>query len=84
MTIPKPILTTDQTITVAGKVLYTDQRRRIHIKKPIRDLFENNQNEVGYIMELCLNEDTTMQRIKELQQKNVKPILLYFTESDNS
>jgi hypothetical protein len=61
--------------------LYSDQRRRIHIKKPIRDLFEKNQNEVGYIMELCLDELAVIRRIKELQQKNVKPILLYFTES---
>ena len=80
MTISKPILTTDQTIVVAGKVLYTDKRRRIHIKKPIRDLFEKNQNEVGYIMELCLSEDKTMERIKELREQNIKPVILYFTE----
>ena len=75
-----PIKITDQKIIVAGKVLYTDHRRRIHIKKPIRDLFEKNQNEVGYIMELCLNENTIMERIKELEERNVKPIILYFTE----
>jgi len=82
MNLQKPIQTSDSMISVSGKVFYNDRRRRIDVKKPIRNLFEKDQNAVGYTMELCLSEIKMMQRIRELSQKNIKPVLLYFTEDD--
>lgn len=76
-----PILDSEQIITVEGTVIYNDRRRRIDVKKPIRDLFEHGAYNVGYVMELCLNENTTAERIKELAKKNIKPVLLYFTKN---
>ncbi len=76
----KPIRTTDRIIRVRGKVFYNDRRRRIDVKKPIRDLFENGSLNIGYVMELCLSEQKTILRIKELSQKNVLPVILYFEE----
>ena len=80
----KPIQTTDKIISVAGKVFYNDQRRRIDVKKPIRDLFENGSAEIGYVMELCLSETKALERIRELSQRKVVPVILYFTaEGEN-
>jgi len=76
----KPIQTSDSVIKVNGKVFYNDRRRRIDVKKPIRDLFEETKGEVGYVMELCLSKDKTIQRINELTAKNVVPVLMYFVE----
>ena len=78
----KPIQSSATVITVSGRVFYNDRRRLMHVKKPIRDLFEKGQNEVGYIMELCLNEDKTMERIKTLMEQKIKPVILYFTEEN--
>jgi len=75
----KPIQSNSTVITVSGKVFYNDRRRRIDVKKPIRDLFEQGQNEVGYIMELCLNEEKLLARVKELGEQKVVPVILYFT-----
>ncbi len=75
----KPIQSNATVIAVSGKVFYNDRRRRIDVKKPIRDLFEQGQNEVGYIMELCLNEEKLLARVKELGTQNVVPVILYFT-----
>lgn len=74
----KPIQTTDKVISVRGKVFYNDRRRRIDVKKPIRDLFEHGSMDVGYIMELCLSENKLLRRVKELSEENVLPVLLYF------
>jgi len=75
----KPIQTVEKVISVTGKVFYNDRRRRIDIKKPIRDLFENDAVEVGYSMELCLSEAILLKRIKALGEQNVLPVILYFT-----
>ena len=80
MLIPnKPINTTNQIISVSGKVFYNDRRRRIDIKKPIRDLFESASLDVNYVMELCLSESGMQERIKQLSKHNIVPVLLYFT-----
>ena len=76
----KPIQTEDTVISVSGKVFYNDRRRRIDVKKPIRDLFENGEaTDVGYIMELCLSNDKIQERIKALGDQKITPVLLYFT-----
>ena len=77
----KPIQTTKRIIKVEGKVFYNDRRRRIDVKRPIRDLFEDNsKTEIKYTMELCLSEERIMQRIKELGKENVVPVLMYFSQ----
>lgn len=81
MIITKPIRTSNKIISVKGRVFYNDRRRRIDVKKPIRDLF-NDRKEVNYIMELCLSETKLAQRIKELEKENVIPVLMYFTGED--
>jgi hypothetical protein len=49
------------------------------LKKPIKDLFESEEFlEVFYTMELCLSESKAVARLKELTEKNVIPVLLYF------
>jgi len=82
----KPIQNTNKIISVSGKVFYNDRRRRIDVKKPIRDLFEDDGSlEVGYTMELCLSETKAVERLKELSQKKILPVLLYFTmEGDDA
>jgi hypothetical protein len=79
MLVPKkPISTTDKIISIKGKVFYNDRRRRIDIKKPIRDLFESSALDVFYIMELCLSKEKVKERTKELAEKEIIPVLLYF------
>lgn len=79
MIIPiKPIATTDKVISVSGKVFYNDRRRRIDVKKPIRDLFENSKLDVFYIMEICMSENKAIERVKELAEKNITPVIMYF------
>ena len=78
-----PIKVSKQKIAVEGKVFYTDKRRRIDLKKPIKDLFEVTLNPVSYIMELCLSKEGVISRIKELNSEDIMPVLLYFKE-DNS
>jgi hypothetical protein len=79
----EPIQTNDKIISVSGKVFYNDRRRRIDIKKPIRDLFESTNAEIGYVMELCLSEKKMSERIKELSGNNIIPVILYFTKEEN-
>ncbi len=74
----KPIQTADRIISVQGKVFYNDRRRRIDVKKPIRDLFESNTMDIHYIMELCLSENKAHERLRELSKKNIMPVILYF------
>ena len=73
-----PIPVSDQKVVVEGTVFYNDSRRRIDLKKPIRDLFNNSKRKVVYKMEICLSSDCTVSRVKDLIEKNVRPILLYF------
>ena len=80
MMTPTPIQTTHQSIVVEGSVFYTEKRRRIDLKKPIRDLFSISTNPVGYKMEVCLCKDSTLARVKELIESDVRPVLLYFEE----
>ncbi|MCF7860903.1 hypothetical protein K9M79_01565 [Candidatus Woesearchaeota archaeon] len=74
----RPIQTINKIISVKGKVFYSDSRRRIDLKKPIRDLFETSTAEALYIMEVCLSKQKLFQRVDELENKNVLPVLLYF------
>lgn len=83
MIITKPIQTSNKIIKVRGKVFYNDRRRRIDVKRPIRDLFEADA-EVAYIMELCLSESKLMERVKELSSKEVIPVLMYFERVENA
>ncbi|MGE0793467.1 MAG: hypothetical protein AB7V77_04800 [Candidatus Woesearchaeota archaeon] len=75
----KIIPTEEKSIRVEGKVFYNDRRRRIDVKKPIRDLFENG-GEVGYIMEFCLSRSKLDSRIDELAKKGITPVIMYFIE----
>ena len=76
----EPIKTRNKIIKVQGKVIYNDSRKRIDIKKPIRDLFEDVKDGVLYTMEVCLSEETAHKRVEELSKKNVVPVILYFME----
>jgi len=73
-----PVTTANKVVSVNGKVFYNDRRRRIDLKRPIRDLFEKENVDVFYQMELCLSLETTLKRVNQLSQENVVPILLYF------
>jgi hypothetical protein len=84
MKIQRPIQTTDRMISVSGKVFYNDRRRRIDIKRPIRNLFEKEKLEIGYVMELCSNETKAVERLKELTGKKIVPVLLYFTAEEET
>jgi hypothetical protein len=76
----EPIKTRNKIIKVQGKVIYNDSRKRIDIKKPVRDLFEDVEDGVLYTMEVCFSEEIAHQRLEELSKKNVVPIILYFME----
>ncbi len=73
----KPIASTNKIITVSGKILYNDRRRRIDLKKSVRDLFEPTKDPF-YIMEVCLHKNRIHERIEELSKNNITPIILYF------
>jgi len=73
-----PIITSNKIISVRGKVFYNDRRRRIDIKRPIRDLFESGNTEVGYVMEFCLSKNTLIERVTDLSEKKIIPVILYF------
>ncbi|MFW5852584.1 MAG: hypothetical protein ACOCUR_00990 [Nanoarchaeota archaeon] len=72
------IKTKNKVITVRGKVLYNDRKRKIDLKKPIRDLFDSSSMNVFYMMELCLSKDMMLERVKHLAEKDVMPVILYF------
>ncbi len=74
----QPISNLNKVIKVNGKVFYNDRRRRIDLKRPIRDLFEGEAMEIFYTMEVCLNTKKAMDRIKELADKKVLPVIMYF------
>jgi len=63
--------------------MWNDGRRRIDLKKPIRDLFEPLETEkqrINYMMEICLSKDKVMQRTTQLMNEGTIPILFYFTK----
>jgi hypothetical protein len=76
------IKTTNKIITVRGKVLYNDRKRKIDLKRPIRDLFDSTSNNVHYMMELCLSKEEAVKRVKQLTEKEVVPVILYFTQTE--
>ena len=78
-----PLKTANRIISVKGKVFYNDRRRRIDVKKPIRDLFDNGSMQIYYVMELCLCKEKLIERTKELSKENVIPVLLYFVRCNN-
>lgn len=78
----KPIQTPNQRVVVEGNVFYTDKRRRIDLKKPIRDLIQQSLKPVAYKMEICLCPESTLQRCQELVGQKVLPVLLYFEEEE--
>lgn len=80
MLVPQiPINTANRIISVTGKVFYNDRRRRIDIKKPIRDLFDSGRLEVYYTMELCLSQKRALERLEQLAKENIMPVFIYFT-----
>lgn len=72
------IKTKDKIITVKGKVLYNDSKRKIDLKRPIRDLFDSTSVDIFYMMELCLSKEMMLERVKNLAEKDVIPVILYF------
>ncbi|MCK5283911.1 MAG: hypothetical protein KAK00_11025 [Nanoarchaeota archaeon] len=73
----------ESVLSVKGRIFWNDNRRRIDLKKPIRDIFEpleKTQARVLYNMELCLSKKKLMQRTEELLNEGVIPILFYFTK----
>lgn len=78
-----PIQTSNRIISVEGKVFYNDRRRRIDLKRPIRDLFECNNVNIYYVMELCMSEEKAVERLRELSSKNIIPVMLYFAIGEN-
>lgn len=76
----QPITISNKKIIVKGKVVYNDQRRKIDIKKPIRELIGNGLDDIGYVMELYLDENLQIQRLKELTAQGILTVILYFTK----
>jgi len=70
----------ESVISVQGKILCSDHKRRINLKKPIKDIFEplETSQSTGYVMEICLSRSKLMSRTEELLDNGVVPILLYF------
>jgi len=83
MNIPvNTISTSDRIIQTTGKIFYNDRRRRINLKKPIIDLFEDSEipSDVNYMMEICLSQEKLHDRIDELSEQKLVPVLLYFVK----
>jgi len=76
------IKTTNKILHVKGKVLYNDRKRKIDLKRPIKDLFDDTSMDVHYIMELCLSKEKAIERVKTLTENNVVPVILYFVKED--
>lgn len=75
------ITTTNKIILVKGKVIYNDRKRKIDLKRPIRDLFDATSNNVHYMMELCLSKEEAIKRVIQLTEKEVIPIIMYFIQT---
>jgi hypothetical protein len=76
------ITTTNKIIKVRGKVIYNDRKRKIDLKRPIRDLFDATSNDVHYMMELCLSKEEALKRVKQLTDEEVVPVILYFVQKE--
>ena len=84
MVLPLNIIsTTNRIILVKGKVTYNDRKRKIDLKRPIRDLFDSTSVNVYYMMELCLSKQKAIERVKQLTEKEVMPVLMYFIRGEN-
>lgn len=77
------IKTRNKIISVKGKVLYNDRKRKIDLKRPIKDLFDDASMDVFYKMEVCLSKESAMHRMQELTTKEVMPVILYFFKGGN-
>ncbi len=80
MELQEPITISKKKLTVRGKVVYNDQRRRIDVKQPIKELLGSGLDNIGYVMELHLDEINKIKRIKELTEKGILTVILYFTK----
>ncbi len=69
-------------ITVTGKVFYNDRRRRIDLKKPVKELLNNTRGSIEYVMELCVNKEQAIHRVEKLSEQKTTPVLLYFTNEE--
>ena len=76
------IKTTNKIIKVRGKVIYNDRKRKIDLKRPIRDLFDATSNDIHYMMELCLSKEEAVKRVKELTDQEVVPVIMYFMKME--
>jgi hypothetical protein len=73
-------------IMVQGKIFWNNGRRRINLKRAIRDVFEplESNESMEYKMELCLNKQKVIDRAKELVDDDIIPVLFYFVRGDNN
>lgn len=81
----KAITPIRDSIRVNGVVSWNEGRRRIAIKKPIRDRFNelNNRSEnIYYTMELHLDKDALLNRINEHIEQGIFPVLLFFHKKE--
>lgn len=69
-------------LSVKGKIFWNDGRRRIDLKKPIRDIIVANKT-ASYVMELCLSKESLSKRIKELLKEKTLPVIMYFVRDEN-
>ncbi len=77
----RPVKTSDFGIITNGKVMWTDGRRRIDLKSPIKSLLNEVEKEntlISYGMELHFNSFKLHKRIEELIETGVTPVLFYF------
>lgn len=67
-------------IKVKGKIFHNDGRRRIDLKRPIRDMFEPIEENFNiiYIMEMNFTKERLMSRVHALSKEEIIPILFYF------
>lgn len=72
------IKATEQKIVVEGKVFFTDDRRRIDLKKPIRDLIGSTMSPVSYKMLVCMSPTSITENMQILLKSGIMPVLLYF------
>jgi len=83
----KQICMLNPIMSVTGKVFWNDRRRRLNLKKPVRELISDNDPEsddLNYEMEICLKKEVLLKRTEELINKGINPILLYFYKGGNN
>lgn len=70
-------------ILVNGKIFWNDGRRRITLKRPIRNILEpleGSKQRTSYVMEVCFSKEKLQGRLEDLSEQNVLPILFYFVK----